>query len=154
MKAKLKKIAVCLFAALLLISSLSAAFAAHTGSLCVKVTDESDAPVANFKVVLCKVANPDGILFTEFSPAGISAASLRNEKNNAKNAKKLLIYSENVSGDTRITDAAGAVGYDDLSEGIYLIYSPAGQGCIFTPFLLYMPTKIGSETHYDFVSTP
>lgn len=154
MKTKLKKIAVCLFAALLLISSLSVAFAARTGSLCVIVTDEDDIPVPDFTVVLCKVSNPDGILFTEFSPAGISASSLLNEKNNAKNAKKLRRYADNVSGEVRITDHMGSVGYEDLSEGVYLVYSPAGQGCIFTPFLVYMPTMIGDEAHYDLISTP
>lgn len=154
MKAKLKKSLVCLIAALLLISSLPTAFAARLGSLNVNVTDESDAPVPNFKVVLCKVAKPDGTLLPAFSASGISSASLLDEKNNADNAKALLSYAVAAGGNDDVTDAAGTAHFSGLDKGIYIIYSPAGQGCIFDPFLLYMPTMIGGTAHYDVVSSP
>lgn len=151
---KLKKLAACLIAAILLISSLSVAFAAREGSLLITVTDEADDPVANFKLGLCKVAESDGVLFTEYSPSGISASSMRNEKNNARNAKKLLPFAKQMGGDVRITDVNGNAGYDQLSEGIYLVFAPEGQGYIFTPFLVYMPTIIGGVEHYELLSEP
>lgn len=154
MKAKLKKSLVCLIAALFLISSLPAAFAARLGSLNVNVTDESDAPVPNFKVVLCKVAKPDGVLLTAFAASGITPTSLLDEKNNADNAKALLPYAVAAGGNDDVTDAAGTAHFSGLDKGIYIIYSPAGQGCIFDPFLLYMPTMIGGTAHYDVVSAP
>ena len=151
---KLKKLAVCLIAAIMLVSSLSAAFAARTGSLNVIVTDENDVPVPDFKVVLCKVAKPDGTLLPAFSALGISPASLLDEKNNADNAKALLSYAVAAGGNDDVTDAAGTAHFSGLDKGIYIIYSPAGQGCIFDPYLLYMPTMIGGTAHYDVVSSP
>lgn len=153
MKIKFRRFTFGFLAVLILLSALPTAFAAN-GSLSMTVTDENDEPVSGFEVRLCKVAGSDGVLFSEFAASGITAQSLLDERNTAKNAKKLLAYTDGVAAEVRNTDAEGDALFNDLSRGIYLVYAPEQQGYVFEPFLLYMPTMINGEPHYGVVSAP
>lgn len=48
-------------------------------------------------------------------------------------------------------DSAGAVFYQDLSEGVYLVYS---DGKEFVPFLVKIPTEIDGKTVYHLEAKP
>ena len=154
------KILICVLMAVLLASTLCVCasagngFAARLGSLNVIVSDDGVALGPGFKVALCKVAEPDGTLLPAFAASGISSASLLDETSNADNAKALLPYASAAGGEEDITDASGTAHFSGLDKGVYIVYSPAGQGCIFDPFLLYMPTVIAGSEHYDVVSSP
>ena len=154
MKTKLKKFALCLLAGIMVLAAAFPALGAETGSLSVTVSDTKDRPISGFTVMLCRVAEEDGVLLGDFAAAGIRPEMLMNVSNNAGNAKKLLRYTENVVPETCVTDDSGNAKFENLSSGVYLVYDPGGQGYIFDPFLLFIPTEVDGKTYYDVESKP
>lgn len=142
-------------AALLLCLGLlcTAALAAKTGSLSIHLTDSRDDGVPGVEIGLFRVSDKDGALTDEFSGTGLSSADLLDEKHNPKNARTLLDYAleEGLTADMTTTDNRGKVSYPALEEGVYLVFGEKGD---FAPYLVYIPTRIGSLTLYDVKSEP
>lgn len=143
------------FAALLLCLGLlcAAALAANTGSLSIHLTDSRDMGGAGVDIGLFSVGDKDGNLTVDFAGSGLPAAGLLDEKKNPANAKNLLAYAreEGLDAQMTTTDSQGKVFYPDLAEGVYLVFGSKGE---FAPYLVYIPTKIGSLTVYDVKSEP
>lgn len=138
-----------------LLSSFAQA-AGPTGSLRVLLTDDDGLPVPDVTIVLYPVGDKYGTLNENFSAAGISAASLLSDRDNAENSALLASYVEDneLTGDEKTTSTAGRVFYDTLSEGVYLVLCKSGQELTFTPFLVQIPTVIGGLKNYNVRSYP
>lgn len=145
-----------LAAALCLLLCAAPAFAAAAGSICVRLTDGDDLPVSGAVIVMNHVADADGALTARFVGAGISADSLLDSRDVAKNSKALSEYAEQwgIAGQEKSTDSDGRVEYTGLSEGIYLVRCQAGQKVTFPAFLVYIPTVINGVEIYDVQSEP
>ena len=150
----LKRLIAVLCAAVMLCAVAAPALAAKVGNISVEIKDDDDKPVVGFEVCIVKVADKNAKLIGDFKAASITPNKLKDEKNNAKNAKKLLAYVDNAVAEKKATAANGRLAYKNLEEGIYLIYDAGNDGHKFDPFLVKMPTVINGSADYDIVASP
>lgn len=141
-----------LLAAILCAAALTVSAAAQSGSLTVTV----DGAEAGMTVTLYAVADPQGVPTADFAGAGLTDADLLDEKQNSVNSGILASYAQEnaLSGTALETDETGAVCFDGLAEGIWLVVGETADGLVFDPFLVYLPTVINGEALYDISANP
>ena len=150
----LRRLIAVLCAAIMLCAVAAPALAAKVGNISVEIKDDDDKPVVGFEVCIVKVADKNAKLIGDFKAASITPNKLKDEKNNAKNAKKLLAYVDDVAAEKKATTTNGRLAFKNLEEGIYLVYDAGNDGYKFDPFLVKMPTVINGSADYDIVASP
>lgn len=150
----LRRLIAVLCAAVMLCAVAAPALAAKVGNISVEIKDDDDKPVVGFEVCIVKVADKNAKLIGDFKAASITPNKLKDEKNNAKNAKKLLAYVDDAAAEKKATTTNGRLAFKNLEEGIYLIYDAGNDGHKFDPFLVKMPTVINGSADYDIVASP
>ncbi len=150
----LRRLIAVLCAAVMLCAVAAPALAAKVGNISVEIKDDDDKPVVGFEVCIVKVADKNAKLIGDFKAASITPSKLKDEKNNAKNAKKLLAYVDDAAAEKKATTTNGRLAFKNLEEGIYLIYDAGNDGHKFDPFLVKMPTVINGSADYDIVASP
>ena len=129
---------------LCLLALSTAVSAAETGSIRVVDIDEP--------ICLHFVATPDGVLTEAFADAPVEALSESTAA--VRNARILQEYAaQNRIQGREGTLEDGAVLFEGLEEGLYLVYSLAEEA-EFNPFLVKIPTVINEETIYDVEAAP
>ena len=150
----LRRLIAVLCAAVMLCAVAAPALAAKVGNISVEIKDDDDKPVVGFEVCIVKVADKNAKLIGDFKAASITPSKLKDEKNNAKNAKKLLAYVDDAAAEKKATTTNGRLAFKNLEEGIYLIYDAGNDGHKFDPFLVKMPTVINGSADYDIMASP
>lgn len=125
--------------------------AAQKCSMQITITGE-----ANLSICVHHVADKNGTLLVPYAEAEISAEDMlrENADEQKENAEKLytFIIENKIAGENLVTDEEGVAPYNNLEEGIYLIYCTDEQ--VFVPFLVSLPTEVDGELYYDVAAVP
>lgn len=132
------------------------AFAASC-ALRVTVRDEEQS-IPDFTVAVCQVATLQDGVFTltdDFSSLSISVEELVGQMTPEQATKIHAFAMENqVEAREQQTGETGTADFLQLPEGLYLVYAKKGQTVKFSPYLVKLPSRIGSEIVYDIYSSP
>ena len=155
----------CLLCASILALPAFAADAPKTGSLKVSILETgTGSGIANAQVDIYLVASDDGIealLTPGFAGSGFDLDTLENMTgaDNKAKASELAAYAlaQKVPVTaTKTTDANGAVKFDNIEQGLYLVResaSPAGHAPI-NAFLITIPQYLNGEAVYEVDAAP
>lgn len=132
-------------------------FAQQCG-LRVTVKDTDKNPIELINVELCKVADYDGYKYTltpDFAgfPATGEEVSAVFTVEQAERVYQYVI-AEGIQGEIKTTNAHGYTDFDDLDEGIYLVFERGRQKIAFQPYLVKLPVYTSTGTVYFINSEP
>lgn len=132
-------------------------FAEECG-LRVTIKDVDKIPFENINVELCKVVDYDGGNYTlmpdfsEFPETGDEVSNVFT----VEQAERVYQYviSHDIHGEVKATNSKGFVDYDNLDEGIYLVFERGRQKIAFQPYLVRLPVYTTSGPAYSINSEP
>lgn len=120
-------------------------FAAQEGSLQVRNVEAS--------VTCYMVADKDGVPTADFGDCGITEFTEQTATPAAAKQLKEYALNKQLTGKTLTPEDNGEVLFTPLTEAWYLVCSNASPG-EFAPFLMQIPTKVGSNLIYHVQATP
>ena len=140
---------------LILLTVPFSADAAETGSLTL-LTRDGEGNAVDLTVELCQIAvYKNRYDFTAaFEASGISLKGLI-EDPSPLNASSLLSYvqKQKIQG-TAARSVGGSALFEDLEQGIYIVWCDEKQEYCFDPFILFLPQRISDELDYDVSAAP
>ena len=143
----------CLLIAMILSFSISAFAEEMPCSLTVRLEDEQKNGIDGVKVQICRVADAEQKLLPQFEGSGISVTGLLSGTDK-QDAKKVAEYvAEKNLSTLELSTRSGMVFFDDLSEGLWLVYTEDLR-YTFNPYVILLPYTAEGKTTYDAVSAP
>jgi len=108
-------------------------------------------PLADISVEVIRAATvTDGVYsWTEdFADLSLSADQAAKELL-SEQAEQIYQYvlARELSGEIRLTDENGNADFENLEEGLYLVFERGGQAVAFRPYLVILPGEIGDSVY-------
>ena len=131
---------------------------AETCGLRVTVRDDQKNPVELINVELCKVADYESghhTLTPEFEDYTVTGDEVSNVFT-VEQAERVyqFVLSKGIHGEIKMTNSSGYVDYNDLDEGIYLVFERGRQAISFQPYLVRLPVYTTEGPVYSINSEP
>lgn len=131
---------------------------AASGFLRVVIVDESKEYVQDYNVEICLVASYDGSKYTlkdEFSTLGITPDNLANDLSVQRSEQIYKFVLDNgIIGQVLATNEQGAADFENIENGLYLVFERGGQTLSFRPYLVAIPADADTNPQYSVYSVP
>ncbi len=127
------------------------------GNLLVKLEDENENLINDMKVSVTKIADLNGtdyILSKEFKDSGISIDGIVDSPSEATARDILKYIKKNKIVSVSKTSEYGKAQFENLSEGIWLVFCEDSEKYSFNPYLVFLPFANNGGLNYNVTSTP